>query len=194
MEKGEGRAWWFDCSIRCVVIKLSLMGIKESNSRGRVLIPLTLPSPLEFHSHLDSPEGTTKIYKHQQIYLQSLRLTADSPDQLHSLAHLLRIFSKQERNLQRVHFLEIEHTLTCGKEFKIHLLCDYYNYTLKDLTDNRKGRVRFSEENLWYILKVVVEAGYFLQKRKLVIGDIKPSSLYVSRDHLLRIPTVQIRR
>ena len=73
------------------------------------------------------------------------------------------------------------------------VLCDYYSYTLKDLIGRKIGKGRMGEEEIWYLLKVVAEAGYFLQKRQLVIGDIRPETLFISQDHQLKIQTIYIR-
>lgn len=55
------------------------------------------------------------------------------------------------------------------------------------------GKSRISEEEIWYVLRSVAETGYFLQKRQLIIGDIRPDNLFISHDHQIKVPVVNIR-
>jgi serine/threonine protein kinase len=50
----------------------------------------------------------------------------------------------------------------------------------------------FTEAELWYILKSIAESGAFLQKKGLIIGDIRPQTIFLSHQHNIRIPVLGI--
>lgn len=105
-----------------------------------------LKSALEFYGDADTPSGKLKIYKYGELFLQSVTYSAATSSHLNSLTETLRIFTKQERNLQRVYHIQLESVLTCMREYRLNILCDHYTYTLRDAIDRKVGKSKFLRE------------------------------------------------
>ncbi len=71
----------------------------------------------------------------------------------------------------------------CSTTFRINGMFEYIDSDLDYfIVEKLRYKVPFEETELWYILESMVDALAFLQKNKIIHGDIKPGTILVTKN------------
>lgn len=69
----------------------------------------------------------------------------------------------------------------CGKSAEIETYCNYYAITLEEIImKRRKDDIRFTPNEIWYVLKSLLEVSVNLRKKNYNFGAYKSKNITLS--------------
>lgn len=69
----------------------------------------------------------------------------------------------------------------CGKMWEIETYCSYYSLTLQEVVGKRKrDDVRFTANELWYVLKSLLEVSVLLRSNGYDFGSYRSRNITMS--------------
>ncbi len=76
----------------------------------------------------------------------------------------------------------------CGSTNRCTLLYEYIERTLDyEIMKRHKTANYFGEKEVWYMLSSLVSVGYALQNQDVCHGDIRPKTIFVSKEGLIKL-------
>jgi hypothetical protein len=83
----------------------------------------------------------------------------------------------------------------CIKDTKLRILCNYYNFTLRQAVANKKARgARFREPELIYIMHCLLDLALGLKASGVVLGDYRSDAIFLSPAGLVKVYSLDIER
>jgi serine/threonine protein kinase len=78
----------------------------------------------------------------------------------------------------------------CGNTGVVSAKYPYFPHLLIDEIINRvKNNHPFAEEELWYLLFILIESAYYIHKSDKIVGDIRPLNIFINEDGEIKIAT-----
>lgn len=105
--------------------------------------------------------------------------------------HKDRAYKRKELNhpniIKLINFTALRKEEFCSNFWKISFLYEYVDNDLKREIEKRsKSNLNFSEGELWYILSSASESLLYLKNRKASHGDVRPYTILISREGLVK--------
>ncbi len=79
-------------------------------------------------------------------------------------------------------------THMCIKDKKTHTFCNYYNFNLAEAIKKKKQQQSiFTESELVYIMCCLADAGQYLSKFGISLGEYRPENIYLSPEGYIKL-------
>lgn len=76
----------------------------------------------------------------------------------------------------------------CGRHTEIETYCNYYALSLSDvITKRRKDDIRFISNEIWYVLKSLLEVSVLLRKHSYNFGAYRSRNITLSSEGYLKL-------
>lgn len=83
----------------------------------------------------------------------------------------------------------------CGKTWEIETYCSYYSLTLEEtIRKRRKDDVRFTSNELWYVLKSLLEVSVLLRGNQYDFGAYRTRNITLSEQGYLKLYVYELNK